>query len=86
LITGKFAGIPIQKYKRTSCKLQCIYLITIPSDEGINVFPRCGTDQVLPEYQDNLSQELGSVVCRIPDNGFKGIPDNGFQRIKKEVD
>jgi hypothetical protein len=56
-----------------------IQIITIPSDEGINVFPPGGTDQVLPEYQDNLSQELGSVVCRIPDNGFKGIPDKTFK-------
>jgi hypothetical protein len=56
-----------------------IHSITIPSDEGINVFPPGGTDQVLPEYQDNFSQELGSVVCGIPVNGFKGIPDRTFK-------
>ena len=48
------------------------YLITIPSDEGINVFPRCGTDQVLPEYQDHLSQELGSLVFKYRTMALKG--------------
>ena len=50
-----------------------------PLRRGDQYFPQCGTDQALPEYQDNLSQELGSVACRIPDHGFKGIPGLSFK-------